>query len=78
MYLANKNREEFGHLIRYSTLTFMVGIIGLTMSAKIILQQDFTPLAGSGSKGSCIPKGIYFFRFQYKNQTLHGKFLFLR
>jgi hypothetical protein len=30
--------------------------------------------AGSDSKGSCIPKGIYFFHFQ----TLHGKFLFLR
>ena len=34
--------------------------------------------SGFDSKGSSIPKGIYFFRFQYNGQNLRGKFLFLR
>ncbi|MCK4527077.1 hypothetical protein KAW18_06870 [candidate division WOR-3 bacterium] len=34
--------------------------------------------AGFDANGGCTPKGIYFFRLQYKNQTLRGKFLLLR
>ncbi|MCK4529049.1 hypothetical protein KAW18_16920 [candidate division WOR-3 bacterium] len=33
---------------------------------------------GSNSKEKHSPSGIYFFRFQYRNQTIQGKFLFLR
>ncbi|MCK4420822.1 hypothetical protein KAW48_03410, partial [candidate division WOR-3 bacterium] len=33
---------------------------------------------GSNSKEKHSPNGIYFFRFQYRNHSIQGKFLFLR